>query len=192
MPRLHWDRRGILADPISGTAVLEYGATEILPPVGAILKHPACLCRPGRQATAHSRAESRSSRPSKAARGERLTLRWREPDSNHRSRRRGNAVSDARCLFPRQRFGSATFPERDRSSNPLPSTGESIANLRHERGLELLASRAPLFGLNLSGAQAASGRILSSVRARSLPRFICVLAQSSGTRSRVRSSSAAR
>src|ERR1700757_260231 len=54
--RLYWDRRGILADPISGTAVLEYGATEILPPVGAILKHPARLCRPGRQA---SRAESR-------------------------------------------------------------------------------------------------------------------------------------
>jgi len=24
--------------PISGTAVLEYGATEILPPIGAILK----------------------------------------------------------------------------------------------------------------------------------------------------------
>jgi hypothetical protein len=32
-----WDRCGILADPISGTAVLKYGATEILPPVGAIL-----------------------------------------------------------------------------------------------------------------------------------------------------------
>jgi hypothetical protein len=36
-PDFNWDRRGILADPISGTAVLEYGATEILPPVGAIL-----------------------------------------------------------------------------------------------------------------------------------------------------------
>jgi hypothetical protein len=36
-PPLYGDRRGILADPISGTAVLEYGATEILPPVGAIL-----------------------------------------------------------------------------------------------------------------------------------------------------------
>src|SRR5437899_11009880 len=56
MPRLYWDRRGILADPISGAAVLEYGATEILPPVGAILKHPARLCRPGRQA---SRAQPR-------------------------------------------------------------------------------------------------------------------------------------
>src|SRR4029077_4222813 len=31
------DRRGILADPISGTAVLEYGGTEILPPVRATL-----------------------------------------------------------------------------------------------------------------------------------------------------------
>src|SRR5207253_752116 len=56
MLRLYGDRRGILPDPISGTAVLEYGATEILPPVGAILKHPACLCRPGRQA---SRAQPR-------------------------------------------------------------------------------------------------------------------------------------
>jgi hypothetical protein len=34
---------------------------------------------------AHSRAESRGSRPSKAAPGERLTLRWREEDSNSRS-----------------------------------------------------------------------------------------------------------
>ena len=50
-PRVHWDRRGILANPISGTAVLEYGPAEILPPVGAISKHPARLCRPGRQAS---------------------------------------------------------------------------------------------------------------------------------------------
>jgi hypothetical protein len=33
--RLCWDRRGILAAHISGTAVLEYGPTEILPPVAA-------------------------------------------------------------------------------------------------------------------------------------------------------------
>jgi hypothetical protein len=94
-PRLYRDRRGILADPISGTAVLEYGATEILPPVGAILKHPARLCRPGRQATPHSRAESRGSRHSKAARGERQTLRWREQDSNHRSLPWGIALAAA-------------------------------------------------------------------------------------------------
>src|ERR1700737_3225273 len=49
-------KRGILAAPISGTAVLEYGPAEILPPVGAISKHPARLCRPGRQA---SRAQLR-------------------------------------------------------------------------------------------------------------------------------------
>jgi hypothetical protein len=34
---------------------------------------------------AHTRAESRGSRPSKAAAGERLTVCWREPDSNPRS-----------------------------------------------------------------------------------------------------------
>ena len=51
-------QRGILADPISGTAVLEYGPTEILPPVGAISKHPTRLCRPGRQASrAHPRGK---------------------------------------------------------------------------------------------------------------------------------------
>ena len=46
------------ANPISGTAVLEYGPTEILPPVGAISKHPARLCRPGREASrAHPRGK---------------------------------------------------------------------------------------------------------------------------------------
>src|SRR6184192_3232547 len=42
--------------------------------------------------TAHTRAESRGSRPSKADAGERRTLRWREPDSNHRSREGGPSV----------------------------------------------------------------------------------------------------
>jgi transposase len=37
------DRRGIACDHISGTAVLEYGSAEILPPVGAISKHRARL-----------------------------------------------------------------------------------------------------------------------------------------------------
>src|SRR4029077_5466745 len=91
--------RGLLADPISGHAVLEYGATEILPPVGAILKHPARLCRPGRQATPHSRAESRGSRHSKAARGERQTLRWREMDSNFRFPDAPSGVRPRRGVF---------------------------------------------------------------------------------------------
>jgi hypothetical protein len=34
----------MVADHISGTAVLEYGQTEILPPLGEISKHPARLC----------------------------------------------------------------------------------------------------------------------------------------------------
>jgi hypothetical protein len=49
-PRLYRNRSGILADPISGTAVLEVGATEILPPVGAFSKDPVRLSRPRRQA----------------------------------------------------------------------------------------------------------------------------------------------
>ena len=60
------------------------------------------------------------------------SLRRREQDSNHRSRRRGNAVSDARCLLPRQRFGSATFPERDRRFESTSPSGESVS-LPHPR-----------------------------------------------------------
>src|SRR5712671_7348750 len=42
----------------TGTAVLEYGATEILPQVGALSKHTERLCRPGRQADrAHPRGK---------------------------------------------------------------------------------------------------------------------------------------
>src|SRR5215813_10359344 len=54
--RLRWDQRGILAAHISGTAVLEYGATEILPPVAAVSKYLARLCRPRRHSSrAHPR-----------------------------------------------------------------------------------------------------------------------------------------
>jgi hypothetical protein len=50
--------RGIPTDPVSGTAVLEYGPTEILPPVAAVSKQPARLCRPSRQASrAHPRGK---------------------------------------------------------------------------------------------------------------------------------------
>src|SRR5271166_4360721 len=56
--RLRWHQRGILADPASGIAVLEYGPTEILPPVGAASTRPARLCRPARQASrAHPRGK---------------------------------------------------------------------------------------------------------------------------------------
>src|SRR5882762_2555394 len=36
---------------VTGTAVLEYGPTEILPQVGALSKHAERLCRPSRQAS---------------------------------------------------------------------------------------------------------------------------------------------
>jgi len=80
--RLCWDRRGILADPISGTAVLEYGPTEILPPVGAKWKPLHVSADRVAKPAAHTRAESRRCRPSNADAAERLTLRWREMDSN--------------------------------------------------------------------------------------------------------------
>src|SRR6202011_5846937 len=43
---------------VTGTAVLEYDPTEILPQVGALSKHAERLCRPGRQASrAHPRGK---------------------------------------------------------------------------------------------------------------------------------------
>jgi hypothetical protein len=46
----------IAAGHTSGTAVLEYGSTEILPPIGAMLTRPTSLCRPRRQLSrAHPR-----------------------------------------------------------------------------------------------------------------------------------------
>ena len=81
-PRLYRNRSGILADPLSGTPVLEYGATEILPPVGAISKHPARLCRPRRQADRPQPRGKPRFLVFESGAGERRTVRWREMDSN--------------------------------------------------------------------------------------------------------------
>ena len=70
---------------LSGTAVLEYGPTEILPPVSAQWRAWRVSTDPIAKPAAQTRAEKRGSRPSKAAAGERLTVCWREMDSNHRS-----------------------------------------------------------------------------------------------------------
>src|ERR1700680_4070741 len=45
-------------DRIAGNGVLEYGPTEILPRVGALLAGPAAICRPRRQTSrAHPRGK---------------------------------------------------------------------------------------------------------------------------------------
>src|SRR6266446_1956388 len=84
---------------VTGTAVLEYGPTEILPQVGALSKHASVSADPGAKPAAHSRAESRGSRPPKAAPGERRTLRWREMDSNFRFRTRRGHRFELSLLF---------------------------------------------------------------------------------------------
>src|SRR5438270_12247635 len=88
----------MLPDPISGTAVLEYGPTEILPPVGAQWKAWRVSADPVAKPAAHTRAESRGSRCSIADEGERRTVRWRELDSNFRSRERSRCGGGRRLL----------------------------------------------------------------------------------------------
>jgi hypothetical protein len=56
------DQLGILAAHINGTAVLEYGPTEILPAVLAKWKALRVSADPVAKAAAHTRAESRDSR----------------------------------------------------------------------------------------------------------------------------------
>ena len=123
--------------PSAGTAVLEYGATEILPPVVAILNHPARLCRPGRQTSraqprgkpGFSTLESSSGRetdsplegtgfePSVPRDTTNLSSRlWLVPANRKSQRKR----TDTRNVGP--------FPRGTDGSNPVPS-GESGANL---------------------------------------------------------------
>src|ERR1700730_12714379 len=112
--RRRWDRRRILADHISGTAVLEYGPTEILPQVGANWKALRVSADRVAKPAAHTRAESRGSRPSTADAAERLTLCWREQDSNHRSR--GDAPDASRAgSLARRLFRSAGIKPRRHS-----------------------------------------------------------------------------
>ena len=87
---LRSDQRAPSSAPFKGNAVLEYGPTEILPPIGANWKTLRVSADPVAKPAALTRAESRGSRPSKADAGERQTLRWREMDSNPRSLSRGS------------------------------------------------------------------------------------------------------
>src|SRR6202030_1641716 len=72
-------------DHISGTAVLEYGPAEINPRIGVQWKALRVSADPVAKPASHTRAESRGSRRSAVAAGERRTVRWREQDSNPRS-----------------------------------------------------------------------------------------------------------
>jgi hypothetical protein len=56
--QLRRDRRGIFADHLSGTAVLEYDPTEILPPVGRQWKAWRVSADPIAKPAAQTRAES--------------------------------------------------------------------------------------------------------------------------------------
>src|SRR5262249_45931691 len=79
------------APPISqtasgNTAVLEYRPTETLPLLGAMLLDFARLCRRCRPERPPKWRKTRVFPWTEAISGERPTVRWREPDSNHRYR----------------------------------------------------------------------------------------------------------
>jgi len=75
---------------------------------------------------AHTRAESRGSRPSKADAGERRTLCWREPDSNHRFRLRYSPSGSSLVVSA----DLSTLPSRKRSSQRTQRWRETDSNHR--------------------------------------------------------------
>src|SRR3984893_6379694 len=95
---------------VTGTAVLEYGPTEILPQVGALSKHANVSADPVAKPAAHTRAESRGSGPSKVDAAERQTLCWREQDSNPRSPGR-----ERRFRFGKRELGKGHRENKRRS-----------------------------------------------------------------------------
>jgi hypothetical protein len=117
--------------PVSGTAVLEYDTTETLPPVRAILKRHARLCRPGHQA---SRAQPRgkpgfSTLDSSSGRETDCPL---EGDGFELPVPREKAsVQKLRRLAPASKvfaFRRSIHPAEDRRFESSLSSGESAAN----------------------------------------------------------------
>src|SRR6516165_9802218 len=93
---------------------------------------------------AHTRAESRGSRPTKADSDERRTLRWREMDSNHRflARKSRFLLWKANCGDRTGVAKKGCFLCGTDGSNPSPSSGESRANLT-SNGARPPSGRAP-------------------------------------------------
>ena len=77
---LRSDQRAPSSAPFKGNAVLKYGPTEILPPIGANWKTLRVSAVPVAKPAALTGAESRGSRPSKKFAGERQTVCWRGVD----------------------------------------------------------------------------------------------------------------
>jgi hypothetical protein len=111
---LRSDQRAPSSAPFKGNAVLEYGPTEILPPIGANWKTLRVSADPVVKPAALTRAESRGSRRSAVAAGERRTVRWREMDSNFRFRAiaDGGPWSATRSLFKIIQVHPALMPSR--------------------------------------------------------------------------------
>src|SRR5262249_54333097 len=84
---------------------------------------------------AHTRAESRGFRPTKAASGERRTLCWRKVDSNRRSLW---SLRPERACAPGAKDGLAgvVYVAATKGSKPLSSASESIAAGNFDAGGE--------------------------------------------------------
>jgi len=115
-----------------GLNILEYGPTEILAPVRAISKHPARLCRPGREASrAHPRGKpgfstfdsgcGRETDCLLEGNGFELSVPRRESNESHSGT---GTVTEATKV----RLEEVAYLPGTDGSNPFPSSSESCAN----------------------------------------------------------------
>jgi len=102
----------------------ELDAHNLSPPVGAQWKAWRVSANPIAKSAAQTPAES-GVRPSKVAAGERLTVCWREPDSNHRSRCERKSDRGG-LLYPGRPYGVELFVALFDAASPLvPGNGVS-------------------------------------------------------------------
>ena len=127
------------------------------------MESPARLRRPVAKPASHTRAESRGSRRSAVAAGERRTVRWSKPDSNSRShpltrRLAGRQTARTRLTFPPSKF---IAPVEALAAEGRVCYGPRPGSAPHQAG----ASFSPCTSCDRRNAQLCRAR-----RARPVPR----------------------
>src|ERR1700730_15552057 len=99
MPRARLEDQGRRLSPTTSTASRYWNMARqrYCRRLASCSRRPRVSADRAASPAAHTRGESRDPRPTKAVSGERLTLRWREMDSNPRSPARETTLRD--CLL---------------------------------------------------------------------------------------------